>query len=36
MVLRPALGNADVLFENVPTGSTLDVRVRAVRVTGTA
>jgi len=35
VVLRPAQGNADVLFKNVPTGSTLDVRVRAVRVTGT-
>lgn len=35
VILRPALGNEDILFRNVPTGYILDVRVRAVRATGT-
>lgn len=35
VVLRPALGDQDVLFRNLPSGSTLDVRVRAIRASGT-
>jgi len=35
IVLRPAKGDADVLFRGVPGGSILDVRVRAVRASGT-
>lgn len=35
VVLRTAKGSADVTFRNLPSGSTLDVRVRAVRATGT-
>lgn len=33
--LRSIRGTADVTFRNVPAGSILDVRVRAVRATGT-
>lgn len=35
IILRPAMGDQDVEFRNLPSGSTLDVRVRAVRATGT-
>jgi len=35
VVLRPVAGSADVTFRNLPDGSILDVRVRAIRVTGT-
>lgn len=35
VVLRPAMGNEDIVFRNVPAGYILDVRVRAVRITGT-
>jgi len=35
VVLRSVNGGADVTFRNVPAGATLDVRVRAVRATGT-
>lgn len=35
VVLRSVLGSDDVTFRNVPAGSTLDVRVRAVRAAGT-
>lgn len=35
VVLRPISGDADVTFRNLPDGSVLDVRVRAIRVTGT-
>lgn len=33
--LRSIRGTADVTFRNVPAGFVLDVRVRAVRATGT-
>lgn len=36
VVLRPVSGNADVTFRNLPDGSILDVRVRAVRANGTS
>ena len=35
VVLRSALGEADVTFANLPSGYILDVRARAVRATGT-
>jgi hypothetical protein len=35
LVLRPVNGTADVTFRNLPAGFILDVRVRAIRVTGT-
>ena len=35
VVLRSANGAEDVVFRNLPAGFTLDVRVRAVRATGT-
>lgn len=35
VTLRSLDGPADVTFTNVPTGAILDVRVRAVRSTGT-
>ncbi len=35
VILRPALGVQDVTFRNLPAGYILDVRVRAVRATGT-
>lgn len=35
VVLRSANGTEDVVFRNLPAGFTLDVRVRAVRATGT-
>ncbi|MCX7676501.1 MAG: hypothetical protein N2Z59_03885 [Alteraurantiacibacter sp.] len=35
IVLRALNSDTDVLFRNVPAGSILDVRVRAVRQTGT-
>lgn len=36
IVLRSVSGSADVTFRNLPDGSILDVRVRAVRATGTS
>lgn len=35
VVVRPLNGAEDVVFRNVPDGGILDVRVRAVRSTGT-
>ncbi|MEM7703264.1 MAG: hypothetical protein AAF251_15105 [Pseudomonadota bacterium] len=35
VVLRPVAGDTDVTFRNLPDGSVLDVRVRAIRSTGT-
>ncbi|KPP94400.1 hypothetical protein [Erythrobacter sp. HL-111] len=35
VVLRAARGQEDVVFRNLPSGYTLDVRVRAVLATGT-
>jgi hypothetical protein len=35
VVLRSALGDTDVTFRNLPAGYILDVRVSAVRETGT-
>ena len=35
VVLRSALGEEDVTFRNLPAGYILDVRVSAVRATGT-
>ncbi|ANU07150.1 spike base protein, RCAP_Rcc01079 family [Paraurantiacibacter namhicola] len=35
IVLRAADADVDVTFRNVPAGSILDIRVRAVRVSGT-
>ncbi len=35
VVLRAVEATVDVTFRNVPAGSTLDVRVRAVRAAGT-
>lgn len=35
VVLRSAMGEADVTFTNVPSGYILDVRALAVRATGT-
>lgn len=35
VVLRSALGASDVTFRNLPAGYILDVRVLAVRATGT-
>ena len=35
ITLRPMLGASDVLLRNVPAGSILDIRVRAVRASGT-
>lgn len=35
VVLRSALGDSDVTFRNLPAGYILDVRVSAVRSTGT-
>lgn len=35
LALRPVNGAADVIFRNLPAGFILDVRVRAVRQTGT-
>lgn len=35
VTLRAASGQTDVTFANVPSGAILDVRVRAVRLTGT-
>ena len=35
LVLRPIAGDEDVTFRNVPDGSVLDVRVRAIRASGT-
>ena len=36
VVLRSVSGAADVTFRNLPDGSILDVRVRAVRASGTS
>ncbi len=36
VVLRPVSGTTDVTFRNLPDGSILDVRVRAVRASGTS
>jgi len=36
IVLRSARGEEDVTFRNVPSGYILDVRVRAVRSSGTS
>ena len=36
VLLRPVSGSEDILFRNLPDGSILDVRVRAVRATGTS
>lgn len=33
--LRPLNGSTDVTFRNLPDGSVLDVRVRAIRASGT-
>lgn len=35
VALVPVRGSAAVVFRNVPAGSILDVRVRAIRATGT-
>ncbi len=35
VVLRTAKSSTDVTFRNLPSGSTLDVRAKAVRATGT-
>lgn len=35
VTLRSVRGSADVTFRNIPAGATLDVRVCAVRATGT-
>ncbi|MFV0644518.1 MAG: hypothetical protein ACK5NN_08470 [Sphingomonadaceae bacterium] len=35
IVLRSLEGDADVVFRNVPAGAILDVRVTAIRATGT-
>lgn len=35
IVLRPVAGDTDVTFRNLPDGSVLDVRVRAIRASGT-
>lgn len=35
IVLRSARGEADVTFRNIPSGYILDVRVAAIRATGT-
>lgn len=35
LVVRPVDGNADVTFVNLPNGAILDVRIVAVRATGT-
>ena len=35
ITLRASRSESDTLFRNVPSGATLDVRVRAVRATGT-
>lgn len=35
VVLRPLQGSEDVTFRNLPSGYILDVRVRAIRATGT-
>ncbi|MEL6540848.1 MAG: hypothetical protein AAFP79_15880 [Pseudomonadota bacterium] len=35
VVIRSVAGETDVTFRNLPDGSVLDVRVRAVRSTGT-
>lgn len=35
VTLRSVRGEADVTFLNVPSGAILDVRVRAIRLTGT-
>jgi hypothetical protein len=35
VMLRPIGSEADVLFRNISSGSTIDVRVRAVRAAGT-
>ena len=35
LVVRPVDGNADVTFVNLPNGATLDIRIVAVRATGT-
>lgn len=35
LVLRSVNGTADVTFRNLPAGFILDVRVRAIRLTGT-
>ena len=35
VVVRSAKGDADVTFRNLPAGYILDVRVKAVRATGT-
>lgn len=36
IVLRSVAGTGDVTFRNLPDGSILDVRVRAIRATGTS
>ena len=36
VVLRPVSGTQDVTFRNLPDGSILDVRVRAIRASGTS
>ena len=36
VVLRSVSGAADVTFRNLPDGSILDVRVRAIRASGTS
>ncbi|MEM9311381.1 MAG: hypothetical protein AAGA34_08025 [Pseudomonadota bacterium] len=35
IVLRPVSGAEDILFANTASGSIIDVRVRAIRATGT-
>ncbi|NQX94812.1 MAG: hypothetical protein HRT64_07845 [Erythrobacter sp.] len=35
VVLQPVSGSGDITFRNLPDGSVLDVRVRAIRATGT-
>lgn len=35
VVLRPVRGSNDVTFRNLPSGYVLDVRVSAIRATGT-
>ncbi|QZH76404.1 MAG: hypothetical protein JY451_07690 [Erythrobacter sp.] len=35
IVLRPLKGETDVTFRNLASGSVLEVRVRAIRATGT-
>lgn len=35
LVVRPVAGAADVVFRNVPSGGIIDVRVKAIRASGT-